>query len=47
VKGEKYVEDGFEKTARFSKAAWGGHVPLEEMAEVLRTAGYVVRSPGG
>jgi len=30
VNGEKYVEEGFEKTARISKAAYGGHVPLED-----------------
>ena len=47
VNGEKYVEDGFEKHIRSVKAAYGGHVPLEEMAEVLRTAGYVVRGPNG
>jgi transposase len=42
VNGEKYVEDGFEKTVGRSKVAYGGHVPLEEMAEVLRSAGYTV-----
>jgi transposase len=47
VNGERYVEDGFEKPARLSKVAWGGHVPLEEMAEVLRGAGYIVRGPSG
>jgi transposase len=47
VNGEKYVEEGFEKTARISKAAYGGHVPLEEMAEVLRSAGYIVSRPNG
>lgn len=44
VKGEKYVEDAFEKTVRRVKAAYRGHVPLEEMAEILRGAGYVVLS---
>jgi hypothetical protein len=42
VNGEKYVEDGFEKTVGRSKVAYGGHVPLEEMAEVLIRAGYTV-----
>jgi transposase len=42
VNGEKYVEDGFEKTVGRRKVAYGGHVPLEEMAEVLRSAGYTV-----
>jgi hypothetical protein len=47
VNGEKYVEDGFEKPIRGSKVAYGGHVPLEEMAEVLRSAGYIVSGPNG
>jgi hypothetical protein len=47
VNGEKYVEVGFEKPIRFFKAAYGGHVPLEEMAEVLRSAGYIVSGPVG
>jgi transposase len=42
VNGEKYVEDGFQKKIRVDKIAYGGHVPLEVMAEVLRTAGYSV-----
>jgi transposase len=42
VNGEKYVEDGFEKTVGSRKVAYGGHVPLEEMAKVLRSAGYIV-----
>jgi transposase len=46
VNGEKYVEEGFEKTARLRKAAYRGHVPLEEMAEVLRSAGYTVVANG-
>jgi len=46
VNGEKYVEEGFEKTVRVSKAVYGGHVPLEEMAEVLRSAGYTVVANG-
>ena len=47
VNGEKYVEEGFEKTAVKMKAAYRGHVPLEEMAAVLRSAGYVVSEPNG
>ena len=47
VKGEKYVEEGFEKTIRNMKAVYCGHVPLDEMAEVLRSAGYVVSGPDG
>jgi transposase len=44
VNGEKYVEEAFEKSVRRVKAAYSGHVPLEEMAEILRSAGYVVLS---
>jgi hypothetical protein len=47
VNGETYVEQGFEKTARRVKTAYCGHVPLEEMAEVLKSAGYTVSSPDG
>jgi transposase len=47
VNGEKYVEEGFEKTAVRRKVAFGGHVPLEVMAEVLRSAGYNVSVPNG
>jgi len=48
VNCEKYVEEGFEKTFRRRKTVYGGHVPLEVMAEVLRSAGYVVVSgPSG
>jgi transposase len=46
VNGEKYVEDGFEKMVGSCKVAYGGHVPLEEMAEVLRSAGYTVVANG-
>jgi transposase len=46
VNGEKYVEDGFQKKIRVDKIAYGGHVPLEVMAEVLRTAGYSVVANG-
>jgi transposase len=44
VRGEKYFEEIFEKTAIGFKAAYRGNVPLEEMAAVLRAAGYVVLS---
>jgi len=47
VKGEKYVEEGFEKPIRDMKAVYCGHVPLDEMAEILRSAGYVVSGPDG
>jgi len=47
VKGEKYVEEGFGKTVRTRRAVFGGHVSLEEMAAVLRGAGYVVSGPSG
>ena len=47
VKGEKYVEEGFGKTVRSRRAVFGGHVSLEEMAAVLRGAGYVVSGPSG
>ncbi len=46
VNSEKYLEGGFEKKVRRCKAAYGGHVPLEEMAEVLRNAGYTVVANG-
>jgi transposase len=46
VNDEKFVEEGFEKTARLRKATYCGHVPLEEMAEVLRSAGYTVVANG-
>jgi transposase len=47
VNGEKYVEDGFEKTVRSRKDVYRGHVPLEEMAAVLRSSGYIVNGPSG
>jgi transposase len=48
VDGEKYVEEGFEKAVNCRKSVYGGHVPLEVMAEVLRSAGYLVISgPNG
>jgi len=46
-KGENYVEEGFEKTFRNMKAVYRGHVPLEQMAEILRSAGFVVSDPDG
>lgn len=46
VKGEKYVEDGFEKTVKKRRFRYGGHVRLEEIAEVLRRAGYTVVANG-
>ena len=46
VNGEKYVEEGFKKAVKRGKVAYGGHVPLEEMAEVLRSAGYTVVANG-
>jgi len=43
MNGEKYVEEGFEKKAvGFRRLGYGGHVPLEEMVKVLRSAGYTV-----
>jgi transposase len=42
VNGEKYVEETFKKTVRKTKVAYGGHLPLEEMARILRSAGYAV-----
>lgn len=47
VKGERYMEEGFEKTVGNMRAVCCGHVPLEEMAEILRHAGYVVCGPDG
>lgn len=35
------------RKVRISKVAYRGHVPLEDMTEVLRSAGYVVSEPGG
>jgi transposase len=46
VEGEKFVEEGFEKKVGRHKVAYGGHVPLEIMAEVLRSAGYMVVANG-
>ena len=47
VNGEKYVEEGFEKSSMIRKRVFGGHVPLEVLAEVLRSAGYVISGPNG
>ena len=47
VNGERYAEEGFEKRLRGRRAVHAGHVPLEEMASILRSAGYVVRGPFG
>ena len=47
VNGERYVEDGFEKRLRGRGSIRFGGVPLEEMAAVLRDAGYVVSGPRG
>lgn len=46
VNDEMYVEEGFSKSARKMRAVYAGHVPLEEMAEVLRSAGYTVVANG-
>jgi hypothetical protein len=46
VNGERYFEEGFSKTTVKVRAAYAGHVPLEEMAEVLRSAGYTVVANG-
>lgn len=46
VNGERYVEDGFSKTTVKVRIAYAGHVPMEEMAEVLRNAGYTVVANG-
>jgi transposase len=40
--GEMYAEDVFVKKVRGVKAAYCGHVSLNEMARILRAAGYVV-----
>ncbi len=42
VKGERYVEESFEKAVSSVRSAYCGHVPLEEIALILRSAGYVV-----
>jgi len=47
VNGERYVEDGFEKRLRGRGSIRFGGVPLEEMASVLRDAGYLVSGPMG
>lgn len=47
VNGERYVEEGFEKRLKCRRTVYAGHVPLEDMAAVLRSAGYVVSGPFG
>jgi len=47
VNGEEYVEEGFEKRLRGGRAVQFRGVPLEEMVEVLRDAGFVVSGPFG
>jgi transposase len=42
VKGERYVEETFEKAVGSLKSVQCGHVPLEEMVLILRSAGYIV-----
>lgn len=46
VSGEKYIEEGVLKTGVKPRTAYAGHVPLEDMAEVLRSAGYTVVANG-
>lgn len=46
VNDEKYVEDGYEKFLKPTKRVYGSHIPLEVMAEVLRSAGYTVVANG-
>jgi hypothetical protein len=46
VNGEKYVEEGFSKAVKKTRDAYAGHVPLEEMAAVLRSAEYTVVANG-
>lgn len=45
VNGEEYVEEGFTKVPRLRVRPMA-HIPLEEMADALRAAGYVVWAPG-
>jgi transposase len=45
VNGEDYVEEGFEKLPRLRLGGLVARIPLEEMAEALRSAGYVVQAP--
>ena len=47
MKVEMYMEEGFEKISRNMKAVYRGYVPLEELAEILRSAEYVVNDPEG
>jgi len=45
VNGEMYAEEGFGKRLRGRRTIQFRGVPLEEMAGVLREAGYVVQAP--
>ena len=47
VKGERSIEDGFEKTLRRRKLPCQGSVSLKEMVSVLRRAGYFVSELNG
>jgi hypothetical protein len=44
VTGEQYVEEGFAKKIRVRPRALEG-LPLEEMARILTSAGYLVQAP--
>jgi hypothetical protein len=47
MNSEEYVEEGFVKVPRLRfGSGWLARIPLEEVAEALRCAGYVVRAPG-
>jgi transposase len=46
VNGERYVEEGCQKIVR-SRRLFGESVCFEDMAVVLRNAGYIVRGPFG
>ena len=47
VKGERYTEDGFEKTLTRRKLPCQESVSLKEMVSVLRRAGYFVSELNG
>ena len=47
VNGEEYVEESFKKKLRGRRFVQFRGIPLEEMVRVLRSAGFVVRGPGG
>jgi len=44
VNGEEYVEEGFAKLTKLRFRALT-KIPLEGMAEALRSAGYVIQAP--